>query len=366
MSGVLYVDTDLATTPNIYDNKTLHDLACWKPGRSPYGPKSWPAFVKVREYAEQLIKDGADVHREYGMHGETALIAATRRGYHFFMEFLLNHGASPYTRLANGNTALHFCAARLDIKGAEILRHHGEFRYTPNQWGHEPLGAVFLGPEESRLDMIRYLLDAGVSVNREVIGGDSPLHLAIGPTRMNKNTVTTDTSRAIVDLLVRYGADVSRVDSSFKSPLHIVAELRDRKMLYTLLSKAYKHKLGHRLGSPRMPPLDGVGEYTASEYTAYLESLDVWHARTSLLFIVLRCIEMMKRCFTFARGVHRVQTGMQTLSPEMISLITSYNITEITSQYTAPWSGRAIEKIAMVALGWMNDTPVKPLQYDWS
>jgi ankyrin repeat protein len=355
-----YRDTPLATTPNMHDNKTLFDLACWIPGR-----ESQSVYREVRDYAEQLINDGVDVNMVYGEEIETALIAATRRGYHSFMEFLLSHGASPYPRLANGNTALHFCAARGDIEGAEILRYRGVFRSSPNRSGHEPLGVAFLAPEERRLEMVRYLLEAGMPVNLDHRGPssyDSALHHAIGPTRMNQDTVTTPTSRAIVDLLMHYGADVYGVDLSFKSPLHIVAELRDRKMLYTLLSGAYKYHTG--INSPRMPPLDGVGDYTATEYAAYIDCINE-PLRTSLLFIVLRCIEMMKRSFTFALGVRRNQTGMQHIPPEMVSRITSYNINHITAQYTRPWNGRAIEEIAMTALGWMHNKPVKPIEYDW-
>jgi hypothetical protein len=75
---------------------------------------------------------------------------------------------------------------------------------------------------------------------------------------------------------------------------------------------------------------------------------------------------MMKRSFAFALGVRRKETGMQGMSPEMMSLITSININNITGQYKRVYGGRAIEEIAMTALGWMNDTPVKPIVYDWN
>ena len=356
-----YVDSLLASNLDMLENKTLYDLACWIPGR-----ESWSVFVRVRKYAEQLIKDGANLDQTHAPHGDTALIAASRRGNHNFMFFLVWAGASPFSQLSNGNTALHFCAARGDKKGAEILQDKEKWITSVNRRGWDPLALAFYGPEETRLELIRYFLEGGMSVNRRDPGCDSALHLAIGPTKMNQKTVTTPASREIVDLLMHYGADVCHIDFSFKTPLHIVAELRDRNMLHTLLSKAYKHNIG-RLISPRMPPFEGMYDdpYTTDEYTEYMDSINE-PSRTSLLFIVLRCIEMMKLSFAFALGVRRKETGLQGMSPEMISLITSINVNNITREYKGVYRGRAIQEIAMTALGWMNNTPVTPIVYDWS
>lgn len=202
-------------------------------------------------------------------------------------------------------------------------------------------------------------------------GRDSILHHAIGPTPLNRNAVTTPASRAIVDLLLRHGADVCRTNHmDCRSCLHLVAELRDRKMLYELLSKAYEHNSG-QLNPPRMPLLEDVGRrwlYTTEEYTEYVNIIND-PSRTSLLFVVLRCIEMMKRSLAFALGVRRAGTSMRQIPPEMVRLMTSVNINQITDVIThtglGPWKRRDIEEIAMTALGWMHDTPVEPVRFWW-
>jgi ankyrin repeat protein len=366
----LYVDGPLATTINMYDNKTLHDLACWIPGR-----QSRSAFEHVRDYATQLLDNGADVHTVYGLVGETALIATCRRGYHSFMEFLVSRGAYPNTRTTNGvrNTAVHFCVANADIYGIRILGLHHELRCLPNAKGYDPLTIAFSIPEEYRLDIIQCLINANMDVNRVGTqpGRDSILHHAIGPTPLNRNAVTTPASRAIVDLLLRHGADVCSTNHmDCRSCLHLVAELRDRKMLYELLSKAYEHNSG-QLNPPRMPLLEDVGRrwlYTTEEYTEYVNIIND-PSRTSLLFVVLRCIEMMKRSLTFALGVRRAGTSMRQIPPEMVRLMTSVNINQITDMIThtglGPWKRRDIEEIAMTALGWMHDTPVEPVRFWW-
>ncbi|KAJ1467034.1 hypothetical protein T484DRAFT_1756189 [Baffinella frigidus] len=365
-----YQDTPAATNPNIRDNKTLYDLACWKPGR-----ESSSVAVQVREYAEQLIEDGADVNTVYGLCGETALIAASRRSYHSFMEFLLSRGASPYARLNNGNTSLHLCAARADTYGVTILASHHELQSSRNQRGWDPLVMSFMAPEEHRLEILQHLLNANMQVNPGYTYPkcESVLHHALGPTLMHRNAVTTDASREIVNLLLHYGADVCQIDGRMEpmTCLHVVAGLRDRKMLYTLLSSAYEGNSG-RLNPPRMPLLEDVGRrsrYSAEEYTAYVAIINE-PSRTSLLFVVLRCIEMMKRSLVFALGVRRTGTSMHGISPEIVSAITSQNINNIVDVITdnglGPWRRRDIEEIAMTALGWMHDTPLAPTRRWWS
>ena len=215
-----------------------------------------------------------------------------------------------------------------------------------------------------------------MDVNRRVRAGPWPdhasvLHHAIASTPLNRNAVTTPASRAIVDLLLRHGADVCCTDHmDCRSCLHLVAELRDRKMLYELLSKAYEHNSGQS-NPPRMPLLEDAGRlrlYTAEEYTEYVNIIND-PSQTSLLFVVLRCIEMMKRSLAFALGARRTGTSMQHIPPEMVRLITSSNINQIIDVIThnglGPWRRRDIAEIAMTALGWMHDTPVKPMEFWW-
>jgi ankyrin repeat protein len=104
-----------------------------------------------------------------------------------------------------GETPLHYLAVENQIDAVKLLYSKGAELNTINECAGTPLSeAASLG----HIDIVKFLLENGASIN-QVPDGDPIIHEAV-----------RSGNSEIVDLLVRYGADIDATDSIGQTPLH--------------------------------------------------------------------------------------------------------------------------------------------------
>ncbi|XP_061701463.1 ankyrin repeat and SOCS box protein 16 isoform X2 [Syngnathoides biaculeatus] len=200
---------------------------------------------------EELLFRGAEVNADPG--GGTALHDACAGGHAACVKLLLAHGADAQLLAVDGNAPLHLCTSPLSLRCAELLLDSGtevdtrtaESRLTPlhvaSQWGLEghvelllSLGADVLAtnregetalnaacaradrPSEAGryLGVVRRLLDAGADPRTAGKKRHTPLHNACA-----------NCCPAIVELLLRYGAQVDVSNCAGYTPMDCVLQV---------------------------------------------------------------------------------------------------------------------------------------------
>ena len=240
LSGIvessLRFDVDLDTQ----DNDVMDSLLPPPPSRDDF---------RFTEVAKMLLEHGASVHMR-NKNGQTPLHLASHRGLSYIVTLLLKLGADVDAQDNNAMTPLHLVSqSRLggNFRTAELLLEHGASVHMRNKNGQMPLHlashrglsyivALLLKPgadvdaqdnnamtplllvSQSRLGSnsqinktAKVLLEHGASVHMRNKNGQMPLHLASQQGRF-----------AIVESLLKLGADVDACDNSNITPLHLV------------------------------------------------------------------------------------------------------------------------------------------------
>jgi ankyrin repeat protein len=165
-----------------------------------------------KSLAELLIKKGANVDEANRESGESPLHVAVRKAYGEIVELLLNSGADinikdSKGKLAEGWTPLHLAAYEclsemVDLllsRGADISSVDDRLERTPLHW------AVI----KNCTKVVELLLAKGSEVNKRDGNGQHALSLA-----------SRCSSREMVELLIKLGADIIQADHSGYTPLH--------------------------------------------------------------------------------------------------------------------------------------------------
>ena len=170
-------------------------------------PRKPSSAVDSLDVVRALLKHGADVnavlktptlrrHHSTGDgsmgEGTTPLMRAARFGDAAAMKVLIEGGADPSRRQANGTTALLFAA------GVGFQIGDGGFARTDR------------GTEEDAIAAIRLFLDAGADVNGASNNGETPLHAA-----------AARDGAAIIRFLVQRGARLDAKDKGGRTPLDV-------------------------------------------------------------------------------------------------------------------------------------------------
>ena len=169
---------------------------------------------------KDLISAGALVHFK-SVGGEvTALDIAAMKGSAECVEALLDAGADPQSKSANGYTSLSWAAANGHSIVVQVILNTGAAFETPDTDGKTPLIlAAQLGYE----DVVKRLLAAGATLNCVDSKGLSALHYAV-----------FEKQEGVVQLLLEASAPVDIKDSAAVTPL-MIATWPDRRNIFEKL-----------------------------------------------------------------------------------------------------------------------------------
>jgi len=162
---------------------------------------------------------------------------AASKGYTEIVKYLLDRGHSPVTANQFGYRPLCVAAARGNLKiVALLLSKYSNFQkeyYISNEVDRDtPLHFAALG---NHLDVVMYLIENGVSVNKTNYSMESALHIA-----------ARKGHEEIVKYLCSNGADINLEDKNGKTPLFVAADnLSDNvKDLLRGVDYSLLHKMG--------------------------------------------------------------------------------------------------------------------------
>lgn len=174
--------------------------------------------------------------------GKTALMIVASKfnkiGYENIINLLLKHGANVNQKDNYGSTALMFAAAApskdSDEKVLKILLENGSNIDDANNSGVTALLSTIMNAHYGNMqDKMEFLLNNGANINlisfdKESGYGWTPLVLAI-------RFLGKKTTEEIIELLLKYGADVNIKSSSNKSPLYFAAKKENKKIVKLIL-----------------------------------------------------------------------------------------------------------------------------------
>src|SRR5207247_5702206 len=171
-----------------------------------------PGRVLVRAAAEgdletvaSQINRGVSVD-SIGDDGDTALLAAIRRGRTRVVSFLLHRGAD---LRSCSPTAMDVASRQGYVDIVKLLIRHGVSARSSMAGGFTALHAA---AAKGHVSVAEVLIDRGADVNSVAHGTSTPLHEA----------ATNRGGRAIIELLVRAGADVEAAPAGY-TPLQFAA-----------------------------------------------------------------------------------------------------------------------------------------------
>lgn len=168
-------------------------------------PLHFAAYNEQPEIAAFLIERGADASATT-VNGSTPLHGAVYNGDVATMTLLLENGADPNVRNSAGYTPLlSGVRANADLATVEILVEHGADVYDRV---HEGSSVLMFACAAGNVDIVRYFIDAGVSVNARNDHQWAAIHNA-----------AEGGSAEIIGILVENGVDVNEDAGFGRTPL---------------------------------------------------------------------------------------------------------------------------------------------------
>lgn len=172
------------------------------------------------EYVDALVAAGADLEAK-DIGGASPLHGAAQHSTAEILTKLINLGADVNARDRKGHNALHFAAAdlwrhdHLVIEKIELLLNKGH--KLTDRAGETGYTALHMAALTGRLATVRYIMnkDKKLDVNSRDKEGDTPLHIAVKVTEIDRSK--------IMSALIAGGADVEARDKRGNSVLTVVA-----------------------------------------------------------------------------------------------------------------------------------------------
>jgi ankyrin repeat protein len=179
--------------------------------------------------------------------GDASLVTAAKEGDRAAVQSLVNGQAKHAVPGAEGTAALVWAATRNDLAMADLLLRAGANAKAPNEFGATPLYAAAAHPDPA---MAEKLLAAGADPNAALMSGETPLmeasrrgNLATVRVLLAKNAnpnaresnggqnalmwAVSQRQSAVVEELVKHGADVQAGSKSGFTPLMFAAQQGD-------------------------------------------------------------------------------------------------------------------------------------------
>ena len=149
------------------------------------------------------------------------LETAQRHGLTRMAALLLRHGATPTTFEPRGVDAFVAAAMRRDSEATQsLLAQHPEYRSS-----HE---AMFVAAKRDRVEVVRFLLDLGVSPDVQNEEKERPLHIAAYSNALR-----------VARLLIDAGAEIDPVESSYgNTPLGAATYMQHGEMIDLLAARS--------------------------------------------------------------------------------------------------------------------------------
>ncbi len=193
-----------------------------------------PGFTYNSELTKLLIAKGADVNAK-AITGETALMAASMRGYLDIVKLLIKNGAKVNAKSNYGQTSLMLSVYGDYVKVFKLLVKNGADMHIKNEEGTTLLmGASNIGS----FKITKYLIKKGADVNAKNKKGETALMWACSEGHID-----------IVRLLIKKGADINAKDKNERTALNWAKEEDldwtkedNQAEIIDILTKAGEHK----------------------------------------------------------------------------------------------------------------------------
>jgi ankyrin repeat protein len=192
--------------------------------------------------------------------GDVSLVTAAKDGDRATVQALVNGQAKHAVAGAEGTAALVWAATRNDLAMADLLLRAGANAKAANEFGATPLYAAAAHPDPA---MAEKLLAAGADPNAPLMSGETPLmeasrrgNLATVRLLLSKNAnpntresnggqnalmwAVSQRQAAVVEELIKHGADVQAGSKSGFTPLMFAAQQGDEDSARILLRAGAK------------------------------------------------------------------------------------------------------------------------------
>jgi len=192
--------------------------------------------------------------------GDVSLVTAAKEGDRAAVQSLVNGQAKHAVAGAEGTAALVWAATRNDLAMADVLLRAGANAKAANEFGATPLYAAAAHPDPA---MTEKLLAAGADPNTPLMSGETPLmeaarrgYLATVRLLLSKNAnpnaresnggqnalmwAVSQRQSAVVQELIKHGADVQAGSKSGFTPLMFAAQQGDEDSARILLRAGAK------------------------------------------------------------------------------------------------------------------------------
>eukprot|EP01062_Namystynia_karyoxenos_P062940 TRINITY_DN55794_c0_g1_i1.p1 TRINITY_DN55794_c0_g1~~TRINITY_DN55794_c0_g1_i1.p1 ORF type:complete len:207 (+),score=81.69 TRINITY_DN55794_c0_g1_i1:81-623(+) len=122
------------------------------------------------KYVKEALAAGADIN-QIGSGGQSPLMAASLQGHARVAKHLLEQGADPKIAEKDGYTPMHGAGFQGRPEVAKVLLAAGLDRSERHKDGFTPLHRACWGREKRHAEMVRVLLEAGVSADEAADNG---------------------------------------------------------------------------------------------------------------------------------------------------------------------------------------------------
>ena len=176
------------------------------------------------DVAQVLLKNSASLTTR-DLSGKSPFFAACAEGRRDVAQLLSFSGADLRERDASGRTVLHAAAREGHEEIVEMLLHAGMSVEPSDKYGITPLHEA---AERGWALIVKKLLDSGATVEKKCTGGASALHFAC---------TSINVPEAVVQLLLRCGADIRARDVLGRTPMLLAAHLSTVRVVKLLAQR---------------------------------------------------------------------------------------------------------------------------------